>query len=155
MEERKREPSDGVWARWKERVQALKLETWAVYLACRDPRTPWTARLVALCVVGYALSPIDLVPDFIPVLGYLDDLILVPLGLALALRMIPRPILDECRERARQELSQGKLGWGLSGLRQLARTVPVADQRVVGGCRRSLIGSSQAGRGDEAGTAGQ
>jgi uncharacterized membrane protein YkvA (DUF1232 family) len=108
LEERKREPSDGVWARWKERVQALKLETWAVYLACRDPRTPWAARLVALCVVGYALSPIDLIPDFVPVLGYLDDLILVPLGLMLALRLIPREVLAECRERARLEMRQGK-----------------------------------------------
>ena len=108
MEEGSREASETVWARWKARARALKLETWAVYLACRDPRTPWTARLVALCVVGYALSPIDLVPDFIPVLGYLDDLILVPLGLALALRLIPRAVLDECRERARLEMREGK-----------------------------------------------
>jgi uncharacterized membrane protein YkvA (DUF1232 family) len=87
------------------------LETWAVYLAYRDPRTPWYARLFALCVVGYALSPIDLVPDFIPVLGYLDDLILVPLGLALAIKMIPGPVLDECREKARQDAGRGELGW--------------------------------------------
>ena len=109
------EPNRGrarvAWARWKERAKQLKLETWAVYLAYRDPRTPWYARLVAVCVVGYALSPIDLVPDFIPVLGYLDDLILVPLGLALAIKMIPGPVLDECRERAKQDLVHGKLGW--------------------------------------------
>jgi uncharacterized membrane protein YkvA (DUF1232 family) len=101
-----------LWKTWKQRVAQLKLETWAVYLAYRDPRTPWYARLFAACVVGYAFSPIDLVPDFIPVLGYLDDLILVPLGIALAIKMIPRPILDECREKAAQDLSRGKLvGW--------------------------------------------
>jgi uncharacterized membrane protein YkvA (DUF1232 family) len=97
-----------VWERWKQRAKQLKLETWTVYLAYRDPRTPWVARLVAVLVVGYALSPIDLVPDFIPVLGYLDDLILVPLGLALALRMIPRPVLDECREKAKLDIDQGR-----------------------------------------------
>ena len=107
----KRQASSGTWARWKQRAQALKLETWAVYLACWDPRTPWYAKVWALCVVGYALSPIDLVPDFIPVLGYLDDLILVPLGIALAIRMIPRPVLDECRAQARLDASRGKLGW--------------------------------------------
>jgi uncharacterized membrane protein YkvA (DUF1232 family) len=106
-----RSESGGAWSRWKARVKQLKLETWAVYLAYRDPRTPWYARVFALCVVGYALSPIDLVPDFIPVLGYLDDLILVPLGLALAIKMIPQPVLDECREQARHDESQGKLGW--------------------------------------------
>ena len=100
-----------VWSGWKARAKQLKLETWAVYLAYRDPRTPWYARLFALCVVGYALSPIDLVPDFIPVLGYLDDLILVPLGIALAVRMIPQPVLDECREKAVQDERRGKLGW--------------------------------------------
>ena len=104
-----RQPPGVVWSRWKARARRLKLETWAVYLAYRDPRTPWYARLFVLCVVGYALSPIDLVPDFIPVLGYLDDLVLVPLGLALAIRMIPQPVLDECRERARQDVHQGKL----------------------------------------------
>jgi uncharacterized membrane protein YkvA (DUF1232 family) len=105
-----REPG-GVWSRWKQRARQLKLETWALYLAVRHPRTPWYARLFALCVVAYALSPIDLVPDFIPVLGYLDDLILVPLGLALALRMVPQQVLDECREQARRDADRGKLGW--------------------------------------------
>lgn len=107
-----RKPVEALWKTWKQRVAQLKLETWTVYLAYRDPRTPWYARLFAACVVGYAFSPIDLVPDFIPVLGYLDDLILVPLGIALAIKMIPRPILDECREKAAQDLNRGKLvGW--------------------------------------------
>jgi uncharacterized membrane protein YkvA (DUF1232 family) len=73
------------WAR------RLKMEVAAVACAARDPRTPWYARVLALCVVGYALSPLDLIPDPIPVLGYLDDLILIPLGLALTLRLIPAP----------------------------------------------------------------
>jgi uncharacterized membrane protein YkvA (DUF1232 family) len=95
-------------SRWKQRAGRLKTETYAIYLAYRDPRTPWYARIFALCVVGYAFSPIDLIPDFIPVLGYLDDLVLVPLGIALALRMIPPAVLAECREAARTLGEQGK-----------------------------------------------
>lgn len=85
------------WAR------ALKRETYALALAYRDPRTPWYARVVAACVVAYALSPIDLIPDFIPILGYLDDLILVPLGIALALRLIPAEVMAASRARAAHE----------------------------------------------------
>ncbi|MHB8894969.1 MAG: YkvA family protein [Candidatus Geothermincolia bacterium] len=88
--------------RWASR---LKTETFAVYLAGRDPRTPWYAKVLAVCVVGYALSPIDLIPDFIPVLGYLDDLIIVPAGLAVAVRLIPATVLAECRERAALEMA--------------------------------------------------
>jgi uncharacterized membrane protein YkvA (DUF1232 family) len=80
----------------------LKMEVYALYLAYRDPRVPLYARVFAACVVGYAFSPIDLIPDPIPVLGYLDDLILIPLGVSLAIRMIPEPVLAECREKARQ-----------------------------------------------------
>ena len=79
----------------------LKAELYALYLAYRDPRVPLHARVFAACVVGYAFSPIDLIPDPVPVLGYLDDLILIPLGVALAIRMIPEDVLAECRERAR------------------------------------------------------
>jgi uncharacterized membrane protein YkvA (DUF1232 family) len=81
-------------------AKRLKSETIAIYLATRDPRTPWLARIVAAVVVAYALSPIDLIPDFVPILGYLDDLILLPLGLALAVRLIPPPVMVESRERA-------------------------------------------------------
>jgi len=84
------------------------METYALYLAYKDPRTPWYARLFAALVVGYASSPIDLIPDFIPVLGYLDDLILVPLGAALVLRMIPPDVIAESREEAREAMSEGK-----------------------------------------------
>jgi uncharacterized membrane protein YkvA (DUF1232 family) len=82
------------------RARALKVETHALYLAVRDPRTPWYARAVAGAVVAYALSPFDLIPDFLPVIGYLDDLILVPLGIALALRLIPAPVMADCRQQA-------------------------------------------------------
>ena len=92
----------------RRRARALKAETLALYYVARDPRVPWYARLFVAAVVAYALSPIDLIPDFVPVLGYLDDLILVPLGLALALRMVPRPVLDECRTRAHAELAANR-----------------------------------------------
>ncbi|MBL7199956.1 MAG: DUF1232 domain-containing protein [Anaerolineae bacterium] len=93
---------------WRERARQLKAETYALYLAYRDPRVPWYARLWAALVVGYAFSPIDLIPDVIPVLGYLDDLILVPLGILLARRMIPPEVMAECRERAREVIAQGR-----------------------------------------------
>ena len=83
--------------RWAAR---LKTETSAVYLACRDPRTPWYAKALAILVVGYALSPTDLIPDFIPVLGYLDDMVIVPAGFALAIKLIPSEVLDDSRARA-------------------------------------------------------
>lgn len=88
----------------------LKAETYALYLAGRDPRVPLYIKLLALCVVAYALSPIDLIPDFIPGLGHLDDLILVPLGIALVVRMIPDEVLAECRERARGSFREGVPG---------------------------------------------
>jgi uncharacterized membrane protein YkvA (DUF1232 family) len=93
---------------WKEKMHALRQEIYALYLAYRDPRTPWYAKVIAACVVGYAFSPIDLIPDFIPVLGYLDDLVIVPLGAALALRLIPPSVMADCRLRAATELAAGK-----------------------------------------------
>src|SRR5260370_4392446 len=80
---------------WRERVRNLKRDVVAIALAVRDPRVPWYAKAVGACVVAYALSPIDLIPDFVPVLGYLDDLVLVPLGLLLVLRLIPADVLAE------------------------------------------------------------
>jgi uncharacterized membrane protein YkvA (DUF1232 family) len=91
---------------WKRRVRHLKSETYALYLAYRDPRVPWYAKAFAALVVAYAFSPIDLIPDFVPLLGYLDDLLLVPLGIALSIKMIPADVLDECRERARADLDR-------------------------------------------------
>ncbi len=94
--------------RWKNKVEQLKTDTYALYLACRHPGVPWYAKVFTALVVGYALSPIDLIPDFIPVLGYLDDLIIVSGGIYLSLRMIPKEVLEECRERAKSELGSGK-----------------------------------------------
>lgn len=95
--------------RWAGR---LKTEVYALYLAYKDRRVPWYTRLFAALVVGYAFSPIDLIPDPIPILGYLDDLVLVPLGIALAIKMIPPGILAEHRERAQAVMAAGKpLNW--------------------------------------------
>ncbi len=85
---------------WRERARRLKQDVVAVALAMRDPRVPWYARALGACIVAYALSPIDLIPDFIPVIGYLDDLVLVPLGLLLMLRLIPAEVLAEHRAAA-------------------------------------------------------
>ncbi len=85
---------------WKQKARALKQELHALYLACKDKRTPWYAKALGVFVIGYALSPIDLIPDPIPILGYVDDLILLPLGIAAVRKMIPSEILAECREKA-------------------------------------------------------
>jgi uncharacterized membrane protein YkvA (DUF1232 family) len=92
----------------KRRARRLKAETFALYLVARHPRTPWYAKLFVACIVAYAFSPIDLIPDFVPVLGYLDDLILIPMGIALAIRIVPPAVLAECRARAQDVMSQGK-----------------------------------------------
>ncbi|QDP19882.1 YkvA family protein [Sphingomonas xanthus] len=84
---------------WRSRVRALKAEVLALWIAARDPRTPLPAKLIAGAVAAYALSPIDLIPDFIPVLGLLDDLLIVPAGIWLAVRLIPPPLLVEFRAR--------------------------------------------------------
>jgi len=93
---------------WKEKSKQLKSEIVALYLAAKHPRTPWHAKVLAALIIGYALSPIDLIPDFIPVVGYLDDLILVPAGIALLIKIIPRDVLEECRSRAQSDLSKRK-----------------------------------------------
>jgi uncharacterized membrane protein YkvA (DUF1232 family) len=88
----------GTLKRW---AYAVKLDVLTVYFAARDPRTPLAIRLLALLVAAYALSPIDLIPDFIPVLGYLDDLLIVPLGIKLVVRLLPDEVLQASREKAR------------------------------------------------------
>ena len=92
--------SPSALARARQWARRIKRDTYALYLAVRDPRTPWYAKVVAACVVAYAFSPIDLIPDFIPVLGYLDDVIIVPLGIMLALKLIPAAVMTECRAAA-------------------------------------------------------
>jgi uncharacterized membrane protein YkvA (DUF1232 family) len=84
----------------KDWARLIRRNAHAIYLAARDPRTPWYAKALAVCVAGYALSPIDLIPDFIPVLGYLDDLVLVPLGIVLVMKLIPPDVMAESRAAA-------------------------------------------------------
>lgn len=98
----------GILDAWKRRARALQAETYALYLAYRDPRTPWYAKAFAALVVGYAFSPVDLIPDFVPLLGYVDDLVLVPVGVALALKLIPAPVMAEARLRAQEALQEGR-----------------------------------------------
>lgn len=102
---------------WKQRLRQLKQETYAIYLACKHPRVPWYARILASCVVAYAFSPIDLIPDFIPVLGYLDDIIIVPVGIWLVLKMIPPAVLVECRQKAAVTMNRDKpTNWIAAGI---------------------------------------
>lgn len=93
-------------SRLRKWAKELKQQTLVVYFAARDPRTPWFARLLALGVAAYALSPIDLIPDFIPVLGYLDDLVIVPLGLLLVLRLVPTEVMVASRAKANEAASK-------------------------------------------------
>ena len=95
-------------SRWKQRAQSLKIDSYALFLAYKDPRTPWYARVFALCIIAYTFSPIDIIPDFIPVLGYIDDLILVPLGIVIAIKMIPPQVMAECRKQALLYTESGK-----------------------------------------------
>ncbi len=122
----------------KETARRLRVQTWTLYLACRDPRTPWYAKAWGAVVVAYAFSPIDLIPDFIPVLGYLDDLILVPLGVALALRMIPKEVLADCRKLAEQRMARKKPGNWVAGAVVIAVWVGLAAfvaWKVISGLR--------------------
>ena len=101
----------------KIKVKNLKKEIGALSLACKRRDVPWYAKFAVLLVVGYALSPIDLIPDFIPVLGYLDDLILVPIGVAFAIRLIPKDIMNECREQSENIFKEGNpRNWVAGGI---------------------------------------
>jgi uncharacterized membrane protein YkvA (DUF1232 family) len=101
---------------WQARAKRLKAEITALYYAARDPRVPWTARGIMLVALGYALSPIDLIPDFIPVLGYLDDLLILPALIALALRLVPAEVMAAARERAAREPVSLKKNWLFAAL---------------------------------------
>jgi uncharacterized membrane protein YkvA (DUF1232 family) len=98
----------GLLSKWKGLARKLALESWTLYYAYRNPKTPCYAKALAALIVAYAFSPIDLIPDFVPVLGYLDDLILIPLGITLAIRLIPKGVYAESRELARRRLGQPK-----------------------------------------------
>ncbi|AMW99266.1 YkvA family protein [Rummeliibacillus stabekisii] len=92
----------------KSYAKKLKQNLFVLYLSYKDPRTPWYAKAVAICVVAYAFSPIDLIPDFIPILGYLDDLVIVPLGILLALKLIPSIVIKEKLKAADELKKYGK-----------------------------------------------
>ncbi|MBB3539447.1 MULTISPECIES: DUF1232 domain-containing protein [unclassified Rhizobium] len=94
-------------------AKSLKRDIVALWLAARDPRVPWPAKAVAGAVAAYALSPVDLIPDFIPVLGYLDDLVIVPLGIMLALRLVPADVMEDLRTRAAARLDRPSSRLGL------------------------------------------
>jgi len=95
-------------AKLKGCARRLKREIVVLYFAVRHPETPVFAKLIGIAVVAYAVSPIDLIPDFIPIVGFLDDLVLVPLGIAFALKLVPAPVLTECREQARTLIARTK-----------------------------------------------
>jgi uncharacterized membrane protein YkvA (DUF1232 family) len=99
-------PTVAVLDRARAQAKRLKREAYALYFVARDPHTPWYARALAAAVVAYALSPFDLIPDFVPGLGYLDDLVIVPLGIALVLRLVPHEVLAECRARAQMAVDR-------------------------------------------------
>ncbi len=94
----------------KARVRQVKIDLIALGLAARDPRTPWYAKLIVVACVAYALSPVDVIPDFIPVIGLIDDLVFIPIALALAIRFIPQSVLADCRGRA-GEIVERRTSW--------------------------------------------
>ena len=97
---------------WKRQLNQLKMEVYAIYLAYKDPRVPWYAKILIACVIGYAFSPIDKLLNSIPIIGYLDHLVLVPLGVVSAFKkMIPPMVFIDCREKARIALKQKKPNW--------------------------------------------
>ncbi len=98
-----------MFSRWKEKAKKLKQEIYALYLAYKDPRVSWYAKIFIVILIGYAISPIDLIPDFIPVIGYLDDLILLPLGIVLAIKMIPREVMEEYRKESTKGIKDKKI----------------------------------------------
>jgi uncharacterized membrane protein YkvA (DUF1232 family) len=95
-------------AKIRRRAARLKRQLWAVYLAMKDPGTPWHARALIVVTIAYAASPIDLIPDFIPILGQLDDLIIVPALIALSLKLIPKDVVARCRREAWKRLASGE-----------------------------------------------
>ena len=110
-------PMGAAWARVRGWARTLKRDTYALYLAARDPRTPVLAKIVAALVAAYAFSPFDLIPDFVPIVGYLDDVVIVPLGIYLAIRLVPPDVMAECRQRAEQNRPVSKpVSWVAGGL---------------------------------------
>jgi uncharacterized membrane protein YkvA (DUF1232 family) len=112
-----------IFRRLRQWARATKRDLVALYLAARDPRVPWYAKVVSACVAAYALSPIDLIPDFVPVLGYLDDVVIVPLGILLALKLVPADLMADLRaeaERRLDELPVSRVGAAMTAVIWLA-----------------------------------
>ena len=128
---------------WKKRAEALKKNTYALYLASRDPRVPVLAKIVAGFTVAYALSPIDLIPDFIPVIGYLDDLLLLPIGIWLAIRLVPENVWRESQVLAAQKISDLKPSRHAAIIIVIIWILVLAG--LVLGIGRFLAGGSSAG----------
>jgi uncharacterized membrane protein YkvA (DUF1232 family) len=97
--------------RLKQKARKLKAEIYVLSQAFKDPRTPWYVKAFIVLIIAYALSPVDLIPDFIPVLGYIDDLLLVPAGIYLAIKMVPGEVVEEYRQNIETEIVAGKSRW--------------------------------------------
>lgn len=100
----------------KQKAKSLKTELYALYLAYRDPRVSWYKKAFIILIIAYAINPLDLIPDFIPIIGYLDDLIIVPLGIFFALKMIPKEVMEECRLKAINEPIKIKMKWFIAAV---------------------------------------
>jgi len=101
---------------WREKAKRLKTEVYALCLAMKDSRVPWYAKVIMALTIGYAISPIDLIPDFIPVIGQLDDLIIVPAGISLVIKMIPKNVIEEYRQKAQVESVNTRTKWVVAGI---------------------------------------
>jgi len=101
---------------WKEKAKRLKTEIYALCLSMKDQRVPWYAKLLMALIIGYAISPIDLIPDFIPVVGQIDDLIIVPAGIALVIKMIPKNVIEEYRLKATSEPINTRTKWVVAAI---------------------------------------
>lgn len=118
---------------WAQRAEEVEAEVYALYLAMRDDRTPLAAKAVVALLVAYAVSPIDPIPDVIPGLGYLDELVVLPVGAAVARKLIPAEVMAECRDRADEELDVGRARWIAAGLVVLVWAVlALAALRALG-----------------------
>lgn len=102
--------------KWKEFVQRLKEDIYTLYLASKDPRMPFAAKVMILVTVAYAFSPIDLIPDFVPIIGYLDDMVLVPLGIWLSIKLVPEPLLQYYRRKAKAQIHERKPNYVMAGV---------------------------------------
>jgi uncharacterized membrane protein YkvA (DUF1232 family) len=133
-------------AELQQRARRLQAEAYALHLAARHPDTPWYAKLLVGAIVAYALSPIDLIPDFVPILGYLDDLVLIPIGIGLAIKIIPPLILAECRARAQRVVLNGKPVSRVAGAVIVVIWLALAALCVVWACEALMCTSAAPNR---------